>query len=320
MKPPKLDLNLLPVLDAILSHASVGKAAAAVGLSKPAASHALGRIRTQIGDPILVRAGQRWVLTERAAAIAPRVRAALDEARALLAEGRPFEPKELRREFRIHATDECLSLLGLAVGHAVSAAAPHVALRFLPLESDEAGALRSDVDLALGVFHDLPPELLTQKLFDDEFACVLRAGHPKARSKLTLEGYLALKHVVVAPPGRRESAVDEALAQRGLARRAVRWVPYCSSAIEFVAESDCAATISATFARKVAVRYELAVLSPPLGLPPCAATQVWHTRWGADPAHVWLRRLVARTARTARTAHAAPEAASRAARRFTESR
>jgi DNA-binding transcriptional LysR family regulator len=304
MKVEKIDLNLLPLLDAILTSESVGKAAQIVGLSKPAASHALSRLRAQVGDPILVRAGQKWILTERAATLAPRVRTTLMEARSILSSTRPFDPKDLRREFRIHATDQILSLVGLEIGHAVSPDAPNVGLRFLPLEAEEANALRTDVDLSMGVFHDLPPELRTQKLFDDEFACVVRVGHPKVKGKLSLETYLSLRHVVNAPRGRPGSVVDEALAQRGLARRAVRWVPYSSSAIEFVAESDCAATLSARFARKLAKRFALQVLPPPFELPSCAASQVWHSRLDADPAHSWLRRLIARVATEAMTARA----------------
>lgn len=296
----KIDLNLLPLLDAILSTESVGRAAAAVGLSKPAASHALARIRERIGDPILVRAGQKWVLTQRATALAPRVRAALTEARSVLSVDRTFDPRELRREFRIHATDQMLSILGLALGHAVTQAAPNVGLRFLPVEADEAHALRTDIDLALGVFHELPPELRVQKLFEDTFACVVRIGHPKVTHKLTLETYLALRHVVIAPGGRPGSVVDDALAQRGYARRAVRWVPYSSSALEFVAQSDCIATMSERLARLSATRYGVQVLPPPLPLPPCAGSQVWHSRLDADPAHGWLRRLVATIAQEKR--------------------
>jgi DNA-binding transcriptional LysR family regulator len=303
----RIDLNLLPLLDAILATESVGKAAEAIGLSKPAVSHALARIRARVGDPILVRAGQRWVLTQRARALAPRVHAALHEARLVLSAERTFDPRQLRREFRIHATDQALSLLGLGLGHAVSDAAPWVGLRFLPLEADEAHALRTDVDLALGVFHDLPPELRIQKLFDDHFVCVVRVGHPKVKGKLTLDTFLALRHVVLAPRGRAGSVVDTALAERGLTRRAVRWVPYAASALEFAAESDCVATLSARVARKAAARFRLQVLEPPLPLPPCGTSQVWHERLDSDPGHAWLRRLVAQVGRGRRPAPARPK-------------
>ena len=300
MKLERVDLNLLPVLDAILRTHSVSKAATLVGLSKPAASHALARIRAQLGDPVLVRAGQRWVLTERAEAMVARVSAALAEARTILTAERPFAPHTLRRELRIHATDQMLSLLGLALGHAVSEQAPQVALRFLPLEADEAAALRGEIDLALGVFHDLPAELRTQTLFDDGYACVARAGHPKIHGAISLEQYVAARHVVVAPRGSPGSIVDTALAKHKRARRAVRWVPYYTSALEFVASSDCIATLSERLAQHHAARYQLQVIPPPIALPRCAGTQVWHARLDSDPAHAWLRRLIASLARTMR--------------------
>jgi len=299
MKLDRVDFNLLPVLDAILRTQSVGKAAALVGLSKPAASHALARVRAQLGDPILVRAGQRWVLTERARALAPRVRSALIEARSVLSGERPFEPRSLRREFRIHATDQMLSLLGLELGHAVSNLAPSVSLRFLPLEGDEAGALRSDVDLALGVFPDLPPEVRTQTLFEDRYVCVVRSGHATVQGSITLDQYLALRHVVIAPRSAPGSLVDGVLADHQLVRRAVRWVPYYVTALELVSASDCIATMSERLARHHAARFGLQVLAPPFDLPGCAGAQVWHPRLDAEPAHIWLRRLVARLAKAA---------------------
>jgi DNA-binding transcriptional LysR family regulator len=297
MKLDRVDLNLLPVLDAILRTQSVSKAAALVGLSKPAASHALARVRAQLGDPILVRAGQRWVLTERGRALAPRVRSALVEAQHVLSAERPFEARSLRREFRIHATDQMLSLLGLQLGHEVTALAPLVSLRFLPLDGDEAGALRGEIDLALGVFHDLPPDVRTQTLFDDRYVCVLRIGHATVQGKITLDQYLALRHVVIAPRGAPGSLVDTVLAEQKLVRRAVRSVPYYASALEFVSASDCIATMSERLARHHAARFGLQVLEPPFALPACAGSQVWHPRLDAEPAHIWLRRLVARIAK-----------------------
>jgi DNA-binding transcriptional LysR family regulator len=303
MKPERVDLNLLPMLDAILQTQSVSKAATLVGLSKPAASHALARVRTQLGDPILVRAGQGWVLTERARSIAPRVRAALLETQSLLKAERAFDPKLLRREFRIHATDHMLSLLGLQLGHAVTAAAPAVVLRFLPLDIDEATALRVDIDLALGVFSDLPPELRMQKLFDDRYVCVARAGHPTIRGPLSIDQYVALRHVVVAPRTASDAIVDSALAEHDRTRRAVRMVPYYASALEFVAASDCIVTMSERLARHHAARYKLQLVDPPFEIPPCAASQVWHPRLENEPAHAWLRRLIAQLAHAARTKH-----------------
>lgn len=297
MKLEKIDLNLLKMLDAVVRTGSVSRAATAVGLSKPAASHALARLRTQLGDPILVRAGQRYILTDHARAIGPRVTAALDEARAVLSAERPFDAKTLRREFRILATDQVLSLVGLRVGQKVSAVAPDVALRFVPLDLDLAGALGRDADLAIGVMRTLPAELSRQRLFEDRFAVVARRGHPEIRGALTMEQYLARDHVAIAPRGDPGSVVDAALAARKLRRRAVRWVPYYLTALELVAESDCIATMSERLALRHADRFGLDLFEPPFPLPAGAVVQVWHPRIDAEPGHAWLRGVIASVAR-----------------------
>ena len=297
MKLDKIDLNLLTMLDAIVRTQSVSRAAALVGLSKPAASHALARLRNQLGDPILVRAGQKHILSDHARAIAPRVAAALADARSVLSSDKPFDARTLRREFRVLATDQVLSLVGLAVGHEVTKLAPDVALRFLPLEIDLSGALRDQADLAIGVMRDLPAELSRQRLFEDRFAVVARRGHPVIDGAITMKQYLAHDHVAIAPRGSPGSVVDAALSALDLRRRAVRWVPYYVTALELVAGSDCLATMSQRLAKRHAERFELQVLEPPFALPVGAVVQAWHPRVDAEPGHAWLRGVIADAAR-----------------------
>lgn len=273
----KSDLNLLGVLDAILQTESVSRAAERVGLSKPAMSHALARLRVQINDPVLVRAGKDWRLSERARAMRDKVHELAEGARAVL-EGEPvFDPKSSRREFTIHLTDHMLALVGLDLGHLISEEAPHVALRFLPIAVDDAGPLRGgQVDLALGVFPDLPPEFLTQALFQERFACVARKGHPQIKGAINLKTFLELNHVLVAPRGRDGSVVDDALAERKLSRRITRFVPYFVGALDLVSRSNCVVTISERLATAYAERFKLQVMRPPLALPEYTICQVWH--------------------------------------------
>src|SRR5215475_7522572 len=120
MKLSTIDLNLLVALDAILQTGSVRKAAERVGLSKPAMSHALSRLRSQIGDEILVRSGQEWIPSDRARAIAERVHGLVEEARAVLTPDEAFNSPTLHREFRIHTTDVVLTIFGAALGRAVA--------------------------------------------------------------------------------------------------------------------------------------------------------------------------------------------------------
>jgi DNA-binding transcriptional LysR family regulator len=284
-------------LDAILSTRSVTVAADKVGLSKPAMSHALARIRALVGDEILVRSGKHWILTARAQAMAQPLAALLAQAAALVATARPFEPATLEREFRIHTTDHVLSVLGVALGREIAAEAPGVSLRFLPILPDDVAPLRDDVDLALGVFPDLPPELRKQALFEDRFCCVVRRDHPLVRGRLSLKQYTALDHVLVAPRGRAGGAADAALAALGERRRVTRALPYFLSALHCVAESDAIATISERLARAHADRFGLQVLRPPLELLPYTIEQIWHPRVEDDPAHAWLRRRTAGLAR-----------------------
>lgn len=297
MKVSPVDLNLLAVLDAILQTASVGRAAEQVGISKPAMSHALNRLREQIGDPVLVRAGQTWHLSERAVAMREQVRELAEGARDVLGKGVVFDPASSNKEFRVHATDHMLALVGGGLGAALAKEAPHCSLRFLSIQPDDASALRSgQVDLALGVFPDLPPEFRTQALFHERFACVVRRGHPRVDGKLTLKCYLAMKHVLVAPRGLSGSTVDGVLKERGLSRKVTRFVPYFVVALDLVARTDCVVTISERLASQYADRFGLQVLRPPITLPTYAIHQVWHPRADADPSHRWFRQLVARVA------------------------
>jgi len=295
-KLSEIDLNLLVSLDAILTTRSVTAAATKVRLSKPAMSHALGRIRTLLGDEILVRSGKQWILTERARSLAGPVADLLATTSRLLFPAGPFDPATLQRDFRIHTTDHVISILGVAIGRAVSRDAPHAGLRFLPVLPDDISSLRADVDLGIGVFPDLPPEFRKQKLFDDKFCCVARHDHPTIQNRVTLAQYTAIDHVLVAPRGKAGSTADHALAELGERRRVTRSVPYFLVALQCVSESDCIATISHRLATAHAERFGLQILKPPLELPSYAIDQIWHPRLETDPAHVWLRRLISRTA------------------------
>jgi len=292
-----VDLNLLVVLDAILQTGSVGRAAEQVGITKPAMSHALARLRERIGDPVLVRAGREWQLSDRARAMKDRVHTLAEAVNSVLAREAEFDAPSSTREFRVHATDHVLSLLGTRLGAEMTREAPRAALRFLPIQPDDVSPLRSgQSDVAVGVFPSLPPELRTQALFNERFACVVRRGHPRARGKLTLKSWLAMHHVLVAPRGLDGSPVDTALAERELTRRVTRFVPYFVAALDLVARTDCVVTVSERLALAYADRFELQILKPPIPLPTYTIRQVWHPRVDADPGHRWFRRLVARIA------------------------
>jgi DNA-binding transcriptional LysR family regulator len=287
-----LDLNLLETLDALLQELSVSGAARRVGLSTPAMSHALARLRVTLGDEVLVRAGRDMVPTRRALALKEEVHTALATARALLSRQAPFEAASLTRDFRVNATDHVVTVLGATLDALAREQAPGAMLRFLPTAQDDAALLREgSIDLAVGIYADLPPELRTRVLFTDRFVTVLRKGHPAARRRLDLETFLALDHLQVAPRGQPGGYLDDLLAERGKRRRVTRAVPYFLSALQLAAESDAVLTISERMARRLARTFGLTVCETPLPLKPYALSLLWHPRQDSAPDHTWLRQL-----------------------------
>jgi DNA-binding transcriptional LysR family regulator len=303
MKQP--DLNLVIALDALLQEGNVSRAARRVGLSTPAMSHALARLRERLGDPLLVRAGQRMVPTPRAVDLRDRVHAAAREALDVLAPAATPDVTAMERTFQLKATDVHVTLLAPALDR-IAREAPRVTVHVTPLERDEPRLLRDGaIDLAIGVYDylpysDLPPDLRIQQLFDDRFVCVVRAGHPRVGRSLSLQQFVDLEHVQVVPRGSVGGYVDELLAKTGHQRRIARALPYFLAACLLVAETDYILTTSIRLARRLAPRLGLRMVAPPraLGLEPYQVAQLWHPRNDRDAGHRWLREAVAEAART----------------------
>jgi DNA-binding transcriptional LysR family regulator len=302
------DIGLLVTIDALLQEGSVTGAARRVGLSTPAMSHALARARERLGDPILVRAGRGMVLTPRAQELKARVHTLVCDARQALAPPRPFAPAEMRRSFTVHATDHVLAVLGLVIDRLARAEAPDVSLRFVPNGPEDAARLRDGAsDLAVGIYGALPPEVRTRQLLTDRFVCVVRDGNTSVGKRLTLEQFVRIPHIQVAPRGSPGGYIDDELAARGLERCVARAVPFFVTALNMVAQTDYLLTVSERLARAMAPSLGLRVLEPPLPLRPYALSLVWHPRHDADPAHRWLRDVFARAAKEAAgDAHPAP--------------
>jgi DNA-binding transcriptional LysR family regulator len=299
------DLSLLLTLDALLQEANVTLAARRLGLSTPATSHALARIRERLDDPLLVRAGRRMVLTPRAEELRPQVRSLVEDATRVLSAAVPFSPRELERTFTVFTTDHVLLVLGPALDRILRTESPGVSLRFLPSVMEDWIPLRDGVaDLSVCILGHFPSEFRTRQLFTDRFVCVIRRDHPRVGRRLTLDEYLALEHIVVSPLG-RPSAVDAALAERGHKRRITRVVPFFMSGLLMAATTDYALTVSDRAALALAQTLPLRILEPPLPLAPYSLNLLWHPRLENEPANRWLRDVFIRAA-----AEAAPEATS----------
>ena len=298
------DLSLLLTLDALLQEGSVTLAARRLGLSTPAASHALARIRERLGDPLLVRSGRSMTRTPRAEELRPLVRSLVEEATRVLSPPASFTPHALNRTFTIFATDHALLVLGPAVDRLVRAEAPDVTLRFLPSVVDDWMPLRDGTaDLSVCLPGFFPPEFRTRQLLTERFVCVVRRDHPQVGRRLTMDTYLALDHIVVAPLG-KPSQIDQVLAGRGQQRRIRRVVPYFAAALHLVTVTDDVLTVSESAARAVAKTLAVRVMEAPFPLPSYAVNLLWHPRLNNEPANQWLREVFVRASGMVTEAHA----------------
>jgi DNA-binding transcriptional LysR family regulator len=285
-----IDLNLLVALDALLRDRSVTRAGRRIGLSQPAMSHALARLRDLLGDPILTREGKmmrRSALGER---LAPRVLQLLGEIDSALLGHRSFAPISARRTFRIATNDYCGAVLIPELVSRLRTLAPHVELE-LHVHRGQAPAdelTRGELDVAVGVFLRVEAGLLVEDLFRERFCCVVRRRHPTVGATLTLQQFLDLDHLLVSVPDYGPGVVDFALARRKMQRRVCVRVPSFLVAPLVVARTDLILTLPERIARLVAGAHDLRILPPPLELAPFAVQMVWPATSDHAAQH-WLR-------------------------------
>lgn len=292
------DLSLLPALDALLSEASVIRAARKMGLSPSAMSRTLERLRVTTGDPLLVRAGRGLVLTPRAESLRERVRRVTHDALSVLQpEADALDPGTLERTFTIRANDGFVEAVGAKLFAAARAVAPGVRLRFSPKFDKDVRALREgEVDLEIGVLGDSGPEIRIQTLFRDRFVGVVRKDHPLLDAPVTPERYAACEHVAASRRGAKVGPVDRALAELCLSREVVAIVPSFAAALALAASSDLVALLPQSFVaariRSLGAQDGVEMFDLPLRLDGITVSQMWHPRTDADAAHRWLRGLV----------------------------
>lgn len=289
-----IDLNLLVVLRALLRERHVTRAAAQVGLSQSATSHALSRLRELCADPLLVRHGRSLELTPRATELLPGLERGLSELHGVVTREPAFDPKRAKRLFTLGMADYVQALLLAPLLRSLQQVAPEIDLNSVTFPNLSELLESGNLDLAISVSAGIAPGLSTQPLFDDGFVCMVRKGHPKVQSKLSLDGYLSLRHVLVAPSGTPGSFVDTELERRGLVRRVALRVSSFLVAPVVVAETDFISTAPELLARRMAKRFALHVVPAPFRIPRFGLSLAWHPRFDNDPAHQWLRGFVSR--------------------------
>jgi DNA-binding transcriptional LysR family regulator len=289
----RIDLNLLTALDALLAERHVSRAAARLGITQPATSRALARLRAALGDPLLVRTGRGMRPTPRALALAAPLHRLLGELDDVVAAAPTFEPARAQRRFRIATADYGAAVLVPPLLAHLRRAAPGVALAVTEASGDVAAQLEAgELDFALMPRRAGPAGLIWKTLFTERFVCLTRAG---LVPRLTLDRFCALGHVVVTPRGRPGNPVDDALARRGRTRTIALTVPSFLAAPLAVVDTDCVTTTPARIAARLAAPLGLAIHAPPIALGGLTIALGWHEAMRADPGHAWLRALIVRT-------------------------
>ncbi len=297
MKLAGIDANLLAALDALLREKSVTRAARRLGVGQPALSHALARLRAHFNDELLVLSGRDYLLTDKAQKLASVVANATRALAEVFEDTPSFDAATSSYRFVVACSDLFGVLVIPELLRTLKREAEHVEveLRAIVATSKES-ILSNGVDLALGIFEDVPAGINQQALYEDPAVCVVRADHEQVGKRLTLDTYGKLPHLEIGPiadalPG---LYIDRALAAVGKSRHVTLRVPYYLLAPHILEHTDHVATLSASGADILAKMARLRVVEPPIELPTYRYSQIWQNTHNDDDAHTWLRERIAR--------------------------
>ena len=288
----KVDLNLLKLFDALLKEGSVTAAGARIGLSQPAASRGLARLRRLFNDRILVRSANGWQLTPRALSLSAPIARLLDDASAIIAPSE-FSPATATGRFTLACGDHLASLLVPDLAAELARQAPALDLIIASPAGDNVALIaQGGADLAIGVYDKLPARFYCKQLYEEDFVCIVRQGHALLTVPLTVQRFVHWSHIAISITGLGSSAVDNALKHHGFSRRVAVKAPYFLLASSLVVESDMILTLPRRLAQKLSTSLPITLCELPLSVAPFAPSIIWHERQHYDPAHVWLRQQI----------------------------
>lgn len=296
MDPAKMDLNLLTIFVQLYEDRKVSLAAENLGLSQPAVSSALGRLRRMFGDEVFLRTARGMQPTPLADQMAVPIANALTAIRETIHQPLLFDAATSLRLFTFAMTDIgefhflpklMENLKTLAPGVTISTVrSTAINLKF----EMEAGK----VDLALGHLPDLTTDFHCRTLFSQRYVCLFRSGHALDQGVLSVEDFAAAEHAVVISAGTGHGRADEFMQRAGILRRIRLRVPHFVALADILESSDLIATVPAAFAIRSIKQFNLCYVPHPIDLPLIDINLFWHSKYHRDPANRWLRELIAR--------------------------
>ncbi len=292
-----IDLNLLVAFDALMNERNVTRAAAQVGVSQPAMSAALARLRTLLADPLFLRSADGLLPTPRARDLAGPIAQALRQVEAALVTKPVFVPAEATLTMSVGMSDYPGFVLLPALMAGLREAAPGIVLNVRAVHGREDAVDLLDagaIDAAVGVVPgNVDGRIQTRPLLRDTFVTIVADSHPAAQAPMTLDAFLALEHVLVSPEGDRYGVVDAALAQLGKQRTLSLTLPHMFAVPAVIARTRLTATLLKRAALTGADSHQLRLFAPPLALPEIVFHLLWHRRSDTHPAQAWLRGFIA---------------------------
>lgn len=295
----RLDLNLLPIATALYEHRSVSRAARSLGMSQPAVSAALAKLRRVFDDPLYVKTSRGMEPTPRAQALITPTLEALNKLDRDVFADVSFKPQSTKHTFTLALSDVGEMVFLPKILETLRASAPHASIRSVTptLAELEHGLERGEIDLAIGYFPDLKRgNIFQQRLVTHTFVCLLRAKHPLVRGQeLTLKQFLSLDHAVVRSESRGQEVFENFLTKKRHHRRIVLRTPHFMSVPMIIERSDLAVVVPHPLGRYYAsITDHLKIVRVTgLAMPRIDLKQYWHRRFHQDPRNKWLRGVVA---------------------------
>ena len=289
------DSGLLMTLDALLKEPNVTHAAVRLNISQSALSARLTRLRHLLNDPLFIPSvsGRGMTPTPHAIALQPELARLLERFEDFVNTAHLFDPLTSKRIFRIAATDNPAAILAPDLIPLIKAHAPEVKIAFtLPDKSRIARLLeQGEIDLFVGAAEDGSNELISSTLFEEKFMTAQRRGHPRGTGELGLDEFCRLDHLLISTTGGHFTGmIDNALAEIGRERQVSVSVQSYAMAPLVLASTDCICTLPLRFLQRFTQSLDL--FEPPVALSPFSMNVFWHPKMRADPAHMWLRKMV----------------------------
>jgi DNA-binding transcriptional LysR family regulator len=308
MNLKNIDLNLLVYLDVLLLKRNVTRAAESLGISQPAMSNGLQRLRKLFNDPLLVRTSNGMSPTERAERLQPLVREIVMSVEKAVESEQEFEPARATRVFRISVSDYTESTLVPHLLRYMRSRAPNITLDFLtPSDVTFEDLEHSHVDMVINRFDSLPESLHQRTVWHDSFSC-LASRHNPIRYDFDLENYLLASHIWVSKTGmgvgvgvepeavQKLGWVDDALAKIGKKRRIRVFTRHYQAAMKLAEARDLVVTLPTRAANLARDNPEVVILEPPFEIPEIELQMAWSPLLQHNPAHQWLRGVIAEVA------------------------